>query len=481
MSKNQIPAGRSLLLRSRYNSNNKQTTNNKPITTNLLPVNQGFNSLNLLQVLKQVEDGDNEFDKKFNMFPSPPDSSEENDNDECDKKKTLRIKSEPKSKKDFDLFNNKKLFSLSDSEEDTTNYDMFSDTETYSYKPFNIGFKAKIKEEPESDDGTTNCTTKIKIKTEPAVVAAVKQEITRISNPCETDHCYSLLKYEIKDKDFIGMLGVQTPSDSEEEEIDVVSLGVSQNHFDATNLNVKANLPTCPSMQDRRQLQFEVNRKISESSSRLNDVNIRRSSVIPESQIVKQPGGLKTLVPRSRPIYNNNNTSSKDDSDDDYEVPSSKTRTTNIKANRKRKRNKSASSDDEFDQDYMRGFSSSANDSSSSSQTKPQKKRGRKRRCDDDNVWNNHNGVERSSRSAHNDMERRRRVGLRVLFEELRQAVPQLNCREKAPKVTILREAGALCREFRDREEEMREQKREQKRLLERVRELRRELANIRA
>lgn len=234
-----VQPGRSLLLRSRYN--NPPQPGKKIGQTNLLPVNQGFNSLNLLQVIKQVEDNVDNFDKKFNMFPSPPDSSEENENDD-DQNKTksillnpdIKIKQEPvdtKTKNDFDLFNNKKLFSLSDSEESGLDFDndMFSDNECFTFKSFNGFDNTKIKLEMDSED-EESFNLKTKIKKEP-VSPKKTNDLTRFrqqqeqqqrivrNNPCETDHCYSLLKHDgVRDKsldrNMMGMLGVQTPSDS---------------------------------------------------------------------------------------------------------------------------------------------------------------------------------------------------------------------------------------------------------------------------
>lgn len=51
-------------------------------------------------------------------------------------------------------------------------------------------------------------------------------------------------------------------------------------------------------------------------------------------------------------------------------------------------------------------------------------------------------------RNLHNDLERQRRVGLKNLFEELKVQLPSLRDKERAPKVSILREAAQLCTEL---------------------------------
>lgn len=51
-------------------------------------------------------------------------------------------------------------------------------------------------------------------------------------------------------------------------------------------------------------------------------------------------------------------------------------------------------------------------------------------------------------RKFHNNMERKRRVDLRNLFEELRELLPSLQNKKRAPKVQILNEAESLCNDL---------------------------------
>lgn len=84
-------------------------------------------------------------------------------------------------------------------------------------------------------------------------------------------------------------------------------------------------------------------------------------------------------------------------------------------------------------------------------------------------------------RIEHNNMERQRRVDLRNAFEELRVLVPEVNKRERAPKVVILREAAVYCHKLTDVSDAMHRQvdemRRVQKRLRTRLSQLRLSLA----
>lgn len=76
----------------------------------------------------------------------------------------------------------------------------------------------------------------------------------------------------------------------------------------------------------------------------------------------------------------------------------------------------------------------------------------------------------------HNSLERMRRVDLRNAFEDLRNLVPDLCDREKAPKVEILRRASEHCYSLTQRERLLSQEKEKQKRL---QGELRRRLAAL--
>lgn len=80
-------------------------------------------------------------------------------------------------------------------------------------------------------------------------------------------------------------------------------------------------------------------------------------------------------------------------------------------------------------------------------------------------------------RSLHNDMERMRRIGLKNLFDELKNQIPATRDKERAPKVVILREAAMLCRRLQDEDLEREFLKRQQNKLMTKLRKLRSQLA----
>lgn len=80
-------------------------------------------------------------------------------------------------------------------------------------------------------------------------------------------------------------------------------------------------------------------------------------------------------------------------------------------------------------------------------------------------------------RSLHNDMERMRRIGLKNLFDELKNQIPATRDKERAPKVVILREAAMLCRRLQDEDLEREYLKRQQNKLMTKLRKLRSQLA----
>lgn len=80
-------------------------------------------------------------------------------------------------------------------------------------------------------------------------------------------------------------------------------------------------------------------------------------------------------------------------------------------------------------------------------------------------------------RNQHNDMERQRRIGLKNLFENLKDKIPTLCEKERAPKVNILREATLLCTRLTQEDAEIEHQKQRRHRLQQRLKQLREKLA----
>lgn len=241
-------------------------------------------------------------------------------------------------------------------------------------------------------------------------------------------------------------LGVQTPSDSDEE-IDVVSIG-------------EKNLPTNPTPRDRRALQNRVAHKIARKQSqtvtpahhhrrRHSDDGYATQHSAPSSGSQSSPGKSYGYSPN-------------------YLTPASSTSISGANT-------------------PLPGSSGSSN--GSNSRKRPNK--------DDRNGKNRHHqhrskkqripggksiarSVESSEeletlekRNLHNDMERQRRIGLKNLFEELKRQIPNLRDKERAPKVNILREAATLCTRLNREQEQLNALRKQQQRLYARVRQLR--------
>lgn len=83
-------------------------------------------------------------------------------------------------------------------------------------------------------------------------------------------------------------------------------------------------------------------------------------------------------------------------------------------------------------------------------------------------------------RNLHNDMERQRRIGLKNLFENLKDKIPSLREKDRAPKVNILREATILCNKLSRDDNEYESLKKRQQRLVQRLKQLRTSMAALR-
>lgn len=226
-----------------------------------------------------------------------------------------------------------------------------------------------------------------------------------------------------------------------EEEIDVVSVG------DKT-------LPTNPSAKDRRALQTTVAHKISAGIVKTTSTGIR---TIPSRRRNSDDSETScTATPTKSSSYSSGCLSSTS-STSSLQLDSSNN---SLSTSRKRQR-------DEHHQHRSNGGSNNAKRFRGKKQRSPIK---RQTSDTDEN-----DTIEK--RNLHNDMERQRRIGLKNLFEELKYQIPSLKDKERAPKVSILREAAALCRRYIREEEERNALKKQQTKLYNRVSVLRTSLA----
>ncbi|XP_021694469.1 myc protein [Aedes aegypti] len=251
------------------------------------------------------------------------------------------------------------------------------------------------------------------------------------------DHSYTRPKARYN----LAELGVQTPSDSEDEEIDVVSIG-------------EKNLPTNPTPRDKRHVESRVALKIRKH-------------------------------PQGNPSHHHRRRHSGEDYPSHHGMSSSSSQ-------------HSPSKSYGYSPNYLTPASSTSISGSntplppnSSSISNP-----RKRPSKDDRSKNRHHQhrnkkqripgktIARSpesseeqetleKRNLHNDMERQRRIGLKNLFEELKRQIPNLRDKERAPKVNILREAAVLCTRLNREQEQLNALRKQQQRLYARVRQLR--------
>ncbi|CAO1379286.1 unnamed protein product, partial [Diamesa tonsa] len=224
------------------------------------------------------------------------------------------------------------------------------------------------------------------------------------------DHSYTRPKNSHYD---MHLLGVQTPSDSEEE-IDVVSIG-------------EKTLPTNPSARDRRALQTTVAHKIARMGK--NSSNHQR----------RLTGSSGVSRKRSHNSKDNNNNDSHESSHH-----SKKYRSQNTKKQQRLSNAKAAAA----------AAAAAANKIEDTDEAETIEKR-----------------------NLHNNMERQRRIGLKNLFEELKCQIPSLKDKERAPKVNILREAAAFCNKLKRDDDLHNELSKKQNRLMARVRSLKASIA----
>ncbi|KAK9295434.1 hypothetical protein QLX08_010249 [Tetragonisca angustula] len=259
--------------------------------------------------------------------------------------------------------------------------------------------------------------------------------VTNIRNTL-SDHCYHLNQPIVQN---LEHLGVQTPSDSgesptdsEEEEIDVVT-------FEKPCRPVV--LPTNPSPADQQHFQLTVNTAFKE----------------------KPPGSR----PRGRPPSN----------------PARKRTAQAEQKPAKRARHKSHTRRTKTEQCTPAATSTSTTSASASASTStaamssaPKMFTASRSSSDDE--------LDTEKRREHNNMERQRRIELRNAFEELRVLVPAVEKKDKAPKVAILRQAASYCYMLKQTGEvtstKVTELRRRQEKLRARLSQLRRSLAMTR-
>ncbi|KAJ6638814.1 Myc protein [Pseudolycoriella hygida] len=414
--KDTIRAGQSLLINSRLNKNTNHSQRVPPIMT-------------ANEFLKDREP------REFNVRPDTPLSLD--DDDTHDFKHTTDLSACTMGSNNIQLIsgssqaeavnlikehledsslhykdNSRMLPILSTSKEDS--YYLFSDIKALSdYQQFIDATVESVESDAES---STNAT-----------AISYDSSYANSSQTTHSDHSYTRSKNRVD----VDGLGVQTPSDSEEE-IDVVSVGEKA-------------LPTNPTANDRKVLQTTVAHKIS-------------------NRIVKTASGVRTIPPRRRDSNESEISTFTTVSSSSFKYPETPTSSTvmrkkqnaNEQAGNKRSRGKKQQQKQQPKQKQ---------------QQRPAVRRGT---TDTDEMGT----IER--RNLHNNMERQRRIGLKKQFDYLKLQIPNLKDKERAPKVSILREAMLLCRRLTEDHRQQEALMVEQARLHKRVKALRKLLAQQR-
>lgn len=287
-----------------------------------------------------------------------------------------------------------------------------------------------------------------------------------------------------------------------EEEIDVVSVG-------------DKNLPTNPSAKDRRALQTTVAHKISAGIVKTTGKSIHRrpsntssdssgySSKLNSTYTHQYFADTIQTINNSQQLSLSNTTAATTTFITGTPVNGSRKRAANPKtlvatltpgntnnnnliASKRSKLNGSSSSSSsssdcivssskklvngQISRSIANGVTSTPNSNTSSPMSTP--KRSTNDLDDSDSV---------EKRNLHNDMERQRRIGLKNLFENLKEKIPSLRDKERAPKVNILREATMLCKKMTKDEAEFETLKRKNQRLQQRLKQLKASMHTIRA
>ncbi|XP_053681839.1 myc protein [Sabethes cyaneus] len=265
------------------------------------------------------------------------------------------------------------------------------------------------------------------------------------------DHSYTRPKNRYSCS--VNELGVDTPSDSEEE-IDVVSIG-------------EKNLPTNPTARDRRALQNRVAHKIARKQQ-------QQQQQVSGTQHHRRRHSDDDLANEHHSSGGSSHTSSPSKyatssyMSPNYLTPASSTtisgtntplpgHSSSIGGNSRKRPSK---------EEHRSGSGKSRHHHQH--RNKKQRIPGKKPISDSSEELET-----LEKRNLHNDMERQRRIGLKNLFEELKRQIPTLREKERAPKVNILREAANLCQRLNREQEQLNALRKQQQRLYARVRQLR--------
>jgi len=249
----------------------------------------------------------------------------------------------------------------------------------------------------------------------PVMQTALSSEVGTYYGPL-SDHSYHVYRpKKVKDQ-----LGVQTPSDSEEE-IDVVSTGTTTVYQHAPyRIRKSTSLPQTPSLLVQKQLQMQMAAAVAARSNDAKDNTESKHSSGGDS--LKRFRSSGAVAPLTISADRSGNISSGSSSDGDISPSPAQPKRLRLKITMGA--NNKASIRSEKKSDGASSFSSRSCSRTSSDSEDTERRR------------------------EHNDLERKRRNDLKFSFQLLRKQVPELQNNEKAAKVVILKKAADYIKQL---------------------------------
>jgi len=260
-----------------------------------------------------------------------------------------------------------------------------------------------------------------------------------------SDHSYHTQRRPNDNAALVELLGIQTPSDSEEE-IDVVSLGEVQRVSPTSATSGKschvtslqpANQPMAVNAPIRLKLKVTPANSLGgaspSSSSTSTTVLMRKALPSHPSALVRQQLQLAVATAAQQRKH----------SDSNNHHTTSTSRKSESKSSKSTSGNTSSSSSGSSSKRPRTDTSRITMESGSLS---PRKRSSRTGGSDSEDSC--------EKRSQHNSMERQRRVDLRNAFEFLRSLIPDLEATDRAAKVVILKKAANFCQGLTQREKQ---------------------------
>lgn len=263
-----------------------------------------------------------------------------------------------------------------------------------------------------------------------------------------SDHSYHTQRRPNDNAALVDLLGIQTPSDSEEE-IDVVSLGevlrvspssaTSGKSCHVTSLQ-PVNQPMAVNAPIRLKLKVTPASSLgasgASSSATSTTVLMRKALPSHPSALVRQQLQLAVATAAQQRKH----------SDSHHTSSSSSSSSSSSRKSESKSSKSSSTSGSSSGSSSKRARTDSSRMTMDSGTLSPRKRSSRAGGSDSEDSC--------EKRSQHNSMERQRRVDLRNAFEFLRSLIPDLEATDRAAKVVILKKAANFCQGLTQREKQ---------------------------